>query len=32
MNAGRYVGASVVVFVVRTLLNWLVYGQLLHGK
>src|SRR5262245_39456028 len=32
MNAGRFVGASVVVFVVRTVLNWLVYGQALHGR
>lgn len=32
MNAGRFVGASVVVFVFRTLLNYLVYGYLLHPR
>jgi hypothetical protein len=32
MNAGRFVGASVVVFVVRSLLNYLFYGYLLHPR
>ena len=32
MNTGRFVGAAVAVFVVRTLLNFLVYGYLLHGQ
>lgn len=32
MNTGRFAGAAVVVFVVRTLLNFLVYGHLLHGQ
>jgi len=32
MNAGRYVGASVAVFVVRTLLNFVFYGHLVHGE
>jgi hypothetical protein len=27
MNAGRYVAAVIAVWVVRTLLNWLFYGQ-----
>ena len=31
MNTGRFVGASLVVFLVRTALNYVVYGQLLHG-
>ena len=30
MNAGRYVGASVVVFIVRTVLNSGFYGFVLH--
>ena len=32
MNAGRFVGASVAVFVVRTVLNYLFYGYLMHGE
>ncbi len=32
MNAGRFVGASVAVFVFRTLLNYLVYGYLLQPR
>jgi hypothetical protein len=32
MNAGRFVGASVAVFVVRTLLNYLFYGYLMHPR
>jgi len=32
MNAGRYVGASVVVFIVRTVLNTGFYGFLMHGE
>ena len=32
MNAGRFVGASVAVFVFRTLLNYLFYGYLMHGR
>jgi hypothetical protein len=32
MNAGRFVGASVAVFVVRTLLNFVFYGKLMHGE
>jgi hypothetical protein len=32
MNAGRYVGASVVVFIVRTVLNSGFYGFLMHGE
>jgi hypothetical protein len=32
MNAGRFVGASVVVFIVRTVLNTLFYGFLMHGQ
>jgi hypothetical protein len=32
MNAGRFVGASVAVFVVRTLLNSLFYGYLIHPR
>jgi len=32
MNAGRYVGASVVVFIVRTVLNSAFYGYLMHGE
>ena len=32
MNAGRFVGASVAVFVVRTLLNYLFYGVLMHPR
>ncbi|MFL6263989.1 MAG: metal ABC transporter permease [Thermoanaerobaculia bacterium] len=32
MNAGRFVGASVVVFVVRTLLNYVFYGVVTHGQ
>jgi hypothetical protein len=32
MNAGRFVGASVAVFVVRTLLNYLFYGVLMHKE
>jgi hypothetical protein len=32
MNAGRYVGASVAVFLVRTLLNTGFYGFLMHGQ
>jgi len=32
MNAGRFVGASVVVFIVRTLLNAGFYGYAIHGR
>ena len=32
MNAGRFVGAAVAVFVVRTLLNYLFFGVVLHGR
>jgi hypothetical protein len=32
MNTGRFVGAGVAVFVVRFLLNFLFYGQLMHGQ
>lgn len=32
MNAGRYVGASVAVFIARTLLNTGFYGFLMHGQ
>ena len=32
MNAGRFVGASVVVFIVRTVLNYLFYGLAMHGR
>jgi len=32
MNAGRFVGASVAVFVVRALLNYLFYGYLMHPR
>lgn len=32
MNAGRFVGASVAVFVVRTLLNFLFYGYLMQAR
>src|SRR5215210_2650513 len=32
MNAGRFVGASVAVFVVRALLNFLFYGLAIHGR
>lgn len=32
MNAGRFVGASVAVFVVRTLLNYLFYGVAMQGR
>ncbi len=32
MNAGRFVGASVVVFIVRTVLNSGFYGFLMHGE
>ena len=32
MNAGRFVGASVVVFIVRTLLNFVFYGHLMHEQ
>jgi hypothetical protein len=32
MNAGRFVGASVAVFVVRTVLNYLFYGLAMHGR
>jgi hypothetical protein len=32
MNAGRFVGASVAVFVVRTLLNSLFYGVAMQGR
>jgi hypothetical protein len=32
MNAGRFVGASVAVFLFRTLLNYLFYGVLVHGR
>jgi hypothetical protein len=32
MNAGRFVGASVVVFIVRTVLNSVFYGYLMHGE
>ncbi len=32
MNAGRFVGASVAVFVVRTLMNFLFYGYAMRGR
>ena len=32
MNAGRFAGAGVAVFVVRFLLNFLFYGQLMHPQ
>jgi hypothetical protein len=32
MNAGRFVGASVVVFIVRTVMNTLFYGFLMRGE
>jgi hypothetical protein len=32
MNAGRFVGASVAVWLVRTVLNYLFYGMLIHGR
>jgi hypothetical protein len=32
MNTGRFLGASLAVFVVRTLLNFLFYGKLMHGE
>ncbi len=32
MNAGRFVGASVAVFLFRTILNYLFYGVLVHGR
>jgi len=32
MNAGRFVGASVAVFVVRAVLNAGFYGYLMHGE
>ncbi len=32
MNAGRFVGASVVVFIVRTLLNSVFYGYAMQGR
>jgi len=32
MNAGRFVGASVAVFIVRTLLNFLFYGVAMRGQ
>jgi ABC transporter family protein len=32
MNAGRFVGASLAVFVFRTVLNSVVYGYVLHGR
>lgn len=32
MNTGRFVLASLVVWIVRTLLNWLFYGMLTAGE
>ena len=32
MNAGRFVGASLAVFVFRALLNYLFYGYLMHPR
>ena len=32
MNTGRFVGAGVAVFVVRSILNYLFYGMLIHGQ
>jgi hypothetical protein len=32
MNTGRFLGASVAVFVVRTVLNFVFYGKLMHGE
>jgi hypothetical protein len=32
MNAGRFAGASIAVFVFRTILNYLFYGVLVHGR
>ena len=32
MNTGRFVGASLAVFVVRTLMNWGFYGVAMHGR
>jgi hypothetical protein len=32
MNAGRFVGASVVVFIVRTVMNTLFYGFLMQAQ
>jgi hypothetical protein len=32
MNTGRFLGASLAVFVVRTVLNYLFYGMAMHGR
>lgn len=32
MNAGRFVGASIAVFIVRTLMNFAFYGFALRGR
>jgi hypothetical protein len=32
MNAGRFVGASIAVFLFRTVLNYVFYGVAMHGR
>ncbi|HXO20267.1 MAG TPA: hypothetical protein VOA87_10145 [Thermoanaerobaculia bacterium] len=32
MNAARFAGASIAVFVVRTVLNYVFYGVVLHER